>query len=278
MRDYGSILHQIEGAPRPRVARMAQFEKDIAQDPHDLEQLKFANKIAQISEESMDAELAYLDVMERYRTLERYNIEVPSIDEARTRPRSRRRSTSAGTSSSDSKTKDLRLGKVKEQFREVTKTQAVEFQDEIKALETEFYKSGPGSSGLTLDDGVEIVKEYKRMIAKCNKRKAELMNAENLFNLPVTVYPVLTDVQVKNEKLFTIYGFYSEFKEFQDSMSACSGRSSTSIAAEGHRGLRKRARKTPKDLKENSTFKAVRASSATSRSRRRSSPTSRTTR
>jgi hypothetical protein len=28
----------------------------------------------------MDAELAYLDVMERYRTLERYNIEVPSID------------------------------------------------------------------------------------------------------------------------------------------------------------------------------------------------------
>ena len=115
----------------------------------------------------------------------------------------------------DSKTKDLRLGKVKEQFREVTKTQAVEFQDEIKALETEFYKSGPGSSGLTLDDGVEIVKEYKRMIAKCNKRKAELVNAENLFNLEMTTYPVLTEMSVELDKLFTIYNFYSDFKEFQ---------------------------------------------------------------
>jgi dynein heavy chain, axonemal len=50
----------------------------------------------------------------------------------------------------DAKTRDLRLVYVKEQFREVTKQQALDFQEELKDLKRAFYTSGPGASGIEL--------------------------------------------------------------------------------------------------------------------------------
>lgn len=38
---------------------------------------------------------------------------------------------------------------------------------------------------------MELVEEYQKLLAACSGKKADLVNAENLFNLPITSYPVL---------------------------------------------------------------------------------------
>jgi uncharacterized membrane protein YcgQ (UPF0703/DUF1980 family) len=43
--------------------------------------------------------------------------------------------------------------------------------------------SGPGVSSIPLDEGMELMADYKMKIAKLLKTKAELINAQNLFDL-----------------------------------------------------------------------------------------------
>jgi hypothetical protein len=40
---------------------------------------------------------------------------------------------------------------VKEQFREVTKQQALDFQEELRELKRAFYTTGPGATGVELE-------------------------------------------------------------------------------------------------------------------------------
>ena len=184
----------------------------------------------------------------------RYEIEVPE-DEAE----------AAGTLDKrwralfcDSKTKDLRLSKVKDEFRTVTSSQAVEFETEIRDLNKLFYDEGPGSAGLGLDDGVDVVKAYKKMVAKAHKRKLELVNAQNLFGLPITTYPVLAEMTAELDRLFAIYTFYSDFKDFQQGMSNMLwAELDIPALGKGTDDAERKARKFPKELKEKSTFKAV---------------------
>ncbi|KAH8092699.1 dynein light chain binding protein [Aureococcus anophagefferens] len=116
------------------------YEKDMAIEPEDLEALKFVlNTITTITDESMDMELKYFDRWPR--------------------------STAAG--------EDLRLAKVKEEFREVTTQQAAD-----------------------------------ATLAKCHAKKSELVNAENLFDLEITPYPVLATMSEELRRLSLIYKLY----------------------------------------------------------------------
>lgn len=105
----------------------------------------------------------------------------------------------------DAKTRDLRLVYVKDQFRDVTKQQAIDFQEEVKELRRAFYTTGPGAPSIDLEHGVDQVDEYQKKLLTYNSRKADLINAEGLFNLPATSYPVL---QVSLRMLFP-FGCFS---------------------------------------------------------------------
>ena len=50
------------------------------------------------------------------------------------------------------RTKDLRLAKVKEDFRAVTTEQSEAFQEELKALRTQFYSEGPIAGKVSLEE------------------------------------------------------------------------------------------------------------------------------
>ena len=69
-------------------------------------------------------------------------------------------------------------------------------------------------------EGVVQVEEYQSKVATMKKQGKELMNAEGLFNLPITVYPELSKLGSEMERLELIYGLYGEYKEFEDSMSS----------------------------------------------------------
>ena len=119
----------------------------------------------------------YADVCERYRTLERHSVAIDAQELSLAH--------SLAEKWRDlyvfARTKDLRLAKVKEDFRAVTTEQSEAFQEELKALRTQFYAEGPIAGKVSLEEGVLLMVDYAETLAKCVAKKDELVNAEDLF-------------------------------------------------------------------------------------------------
>ena len=256
--DYGEVLlntsHQILTKLQEKMTKL---EAEIISETADLEQLKYVlNVIAEVQQMTQDVELEMLDINERYRTLKRYAIEVPE-DEM----------TAALTLDErwrqlycDSRTRDLRLVDTKDQFRTVTAQQDVVFREQVADLRKNFLDGGPGVSSVSLDEGMELLAEYKLKVAKLQRTKAELINAQNLFDLDVKPYPALQSTQTELEQLEKIYALYKEYKEFQESMSSTLwGDLDISALQRGAEDMEKAAKRFPKELKELPTFKTVEA-------------------
>ncbi|GMH67856.1 hypothetical protein TrLO_g3024 [Triparma laevis f. longispina] len=255
-KDYGKALHTTSKTLlEDCTTKIDDFRSKISSDPKDLTELKFVlNVIGDISNSSMDMELAYSDVTERYATLKRYNISIPEEEfEAAEKLKDVWHILWV-----DSKTKDLRLVDVKDQFREVTKEDAVKFQDECNKEKRKFLDAGPGNPNITLDEGLEVMDTYTRTLHDMNNMKLNLVNAENLFNIPVTGYPALNELEVEMEKLSLIYALYSEFKEFREIQSTTLwAELDVEVLQNGIGELEKKCRKFNKVGKETATFKAV---------------------
>jgi dynein heavy chain len=254
--EYGNVLHTTSKKMLDAIqATIAKFQTEMDADPKDLDELKFVlSVIGDISDVSMNMELDYLDIAERYHTLQRYGIAVPA-DEMKDALGLKERWHTLWV---DSRTKDLRLIDVKDQFREVTKEQAVTFQEECNIAHKKYLDKGPGSPNITLDEGLELLEEYHKTLHTMNSKKQELSNAENLFNLPVTIYPKLTELEEEIEKLSSIYRLYSEFKEFEEAQATTLwAELNVETLQEGITDLEKRCKKFNKELKERATFKKV---------------------
>lgn len=159
---------------------LLQLETDLRADPQDLDALKFVlNTIADISEMGMDIELSYLDTMERYRTLQQYDIPVPPDEMAKAKGIAHRWQALF----IEAKTKDLCLVRVKERFREVTKEQALDFHTQLKEMEATFKATGPGNSNTELEDGVLLLAEYQRRVQVTPNITGSFLTPRWLFNL-----------------------------------------------------------------------------------------------
>ena len=256
--DYGDVLLATSRTMfRKLQDKIATLEEQVASDTSDLEQLKFVlNVVADIQAMTQDMELEMMDITDRYRTVMRYNIHVPGEEtEAALGIEVRWKKLYI-----DSRTRDLRLVDTKEKFRIVTADQDVAFRDELTNLRKDFLDSGPGVSSVTLDDGVELLLEYKKRLAKLNKTKAELVNAQNLFNLDVKPYPLLVQTQFELDQLDKIYGLYMNLKGFQENMASMLwGDLDMAALQKGAEDFERDAKKFPKELKEIYTFKMVEA-------------------
>jgi dynein heavy chain len=71
----------------------------------------------------------------------------------------------------------------------------VAFKEKIKELYEEYKEKGPGSHETSLDDGLILLANFKQRTADFNKRKDELINAERLFNLPLSTFPELVALE-----------------------------------------------------------------------------------
>lgn len=56
------------------------------------------------------------------------------------------------------------------------------------------------------------MKEYRKTVEKFETDRQELANAEKLFDLPITMYPELLQVQKEMKGLEQIYALYEEQK------------------------------------------------------------------
>ncbi|OQR86956.1 flagellar inner arm dynein 1 heavy chain alpha [Achlya hypogyna] len=255
--DYGQILLELSTKKlAASVAVMDAFEKELVAAPADLASLKaLLNTIARIAASSMAMELDYCDIAERYRTLQTYAIAVADLGEANRAFDLEARWKSLVVAS---KTKDLRLVHVKDQFRVVTKQDTAAFATDCKAMRVDFFSTGPGGPLGDLDRGLELVHEFKARLAAFKNKRQELVNAENLFSLPLTAYPELQEVADALEKHEAVYALYIEQKEFITGMSGVLwGELDVAFMTKGIDELEKTCRKFPKDLRAMSTFQEV---------------------
>ena len=254
--DFGSILHDqskhLLTSVRDTVGRLSE---QIAIVPQDIDELKdVLNIISLVNEINMDMELKCNDIVERYRTLQMYAIDVDTREAGQANTIGHTWRTLYG----QAKTKDLRVVKVKDHFREVTKGDAVLFSSQVAKMMERFRSKGPGSLGMDLDEGVELVQNYRKELDDCDRRRNDLVQAEKLFGLPITNYPQLQDIHVELDKLGKIYDLYSEQKQYVEEMSSMLWvELDISSLLKGCEEREKRVRKFPKALKALSTFQAV---------------------
>lgn len=256
--DYGEVLHTNSVVLLSNLLeKIRVYTENIAAETTDIEQLKFVlNCIAEIQEMTLDVELEILDINERYRTLVRYNINVPpeEVDNASNLDKLWRKLYV------DARTRDLRLVDTKDTFRKVTVEDDVAFRAELETMRKEFLDAGPGVSSISLDDGVDLLKQYKATIAKHNKTKATLVNAQYLFNLDVKPFPLLQQTSNDIDQLDKIYSLYIQFKEFQQTMASMLwGDLDIQALQKGADDFEKACKRMPKELKEIYTFKKVEA-------------------
>jgi len=70
--------------------------------------------------------------------------------------------------------------------------------------------------GVSLEEGFELLIASKATVAEFNKKRIANVQAEKLFNLEISKYPKLVDMEEGNKKFDEIYGVFDEFsKEVQ---------------------------------------------------------------
>lgn len=82
------------------------------------------------------------------------------------------------------------------------------------AIEYEKYKAnGPGTSDVSLDEGLELLQASKDLCLTFQIQKNDNLLSETLFDLEISTYPDLNDMVEKNKIYDMIYDIYREQRE-----------------------------------------------------------------
>jgi dynein heavy chain len=228
-------------------AKLDQFESDLKHETDTLEELKFVLRtISNIQQVSDLIEEQIKEIIERYRTLEMYKIETTQEEKDLLKiiePM-------WANLFINSKHRDVGLGVIKVRFTEITQDQISDFGSKLKAFAEKFARHGPGSVGEDLDLGVKLLKQYKDELTKLENDKQELTNAERLFNLPISNYSALHQVQKEMRGLEDLYKLYEEQKKARQEWSETLWRDlNVQLLVDGTDNFIKTLKKMPREVK-----------------------------
>ncbi|XP_055003053.1 dynein axonemal heavy chain 10 [Sorex araneus] len=223
---------------------MEVLAKNLRKGPDSLEDLKFVlGTIAEIRSKSLSMELRYRDVQERYRTMALYKLYPPEAERELVE-------TLESTWSAlfeESQHVEHSLGSIKRTFTEITRTEIMTYRTQIDEFAKRFYSAGPGSVGEDLDRGVELLSVFERELARHEKNRQELANAEKLFDLPITMYPELLKVQKEMSGLQRIYSLYENLRSAKEEWSQTLWVNlNVQVLQDGIEGFLKSLRKLPR--------------------------------
>lgn len=91
--------------------------------------------------------------------------------------------------------KDFQVNDIKKNFAEVTKGEVLKFKSELKEEYEKYVSNGPGSDHVNLDEGVELLSLSKDANRRFNRRREEYVLAEKLFNIPISKFPELINME-----------------------------------------------------------------------------------
>ena len=184
-----------------------------------IEQLKsLLNVITEIKNISMDMEFRIVEVQEQYRVLSMYDYEIE--EDVKKEVDGLMLQWEQLLEYADKQ--DFAVNDFKKNFAEVTKQDVETFKAKIKEEYEQYNIKGPGVSSVNLDDGLDLLNQSKEKIKNFNKIREENVNAEKLFNLPISKFPELVSMEEANKKYDLIYGIYKDFLNQQKDFSVMS--------------------------------------------------------
>lgn len=184
-----------------------------------IEQLKsLLNVITEIKNISMDMEFRIVEVQEQYRVLSMYDYEIE--EDVKKEVDGLMLQWEQLLEYADKQ--DFAVNDFKKNFAEVTKQDVETFKAKIKEEYEQYNIKGPGVSSVNLDEGLDLLNQSKEKIKNFNKIREENVNAEKLFNLPISKFPELISMEEGNKKYDLIYGIYKDFLNQQKDFSVMS--------------------------------------------------------
>ncbi|KAK5620023.1 Dynein heavy chain 10, axonemal [Crenichthys baileyi] len=226
---------------------LMQLTKKLKRSPDTFEDLKgVLSTISDISGMSLDVEIRFTDIQERYRTLAMHSVKVGEDEKELV----------ANIENmwkdlfAESREVDQSLTDVKKSFSEITKKRIEDFKQELAVFAESFTMHGPGAVGDRLDEGLKIMAKYEADLAKIEAERQELTSAEKLLELPVSVFPEATRIQSDMKGLRQIYDVYKAQKNAKAKWSQTLWVDlDIQVLQEGINGFLKRFRKLPKDVR-----------------------------
>ncbi|KXZ49756.1 DHC2 protein [Gonium pectorale] len=201
-----------EAALRDKVVK---YQTALHRPPSTLEELKqVLNTVNQIRGESMVMELRYTDLEERYRTRLLYatNPDETATCEAELKSACEVRALWLSLLN-EAEEVDWSLEDTKKKFSETTRQQVSDFMAHSAELWERFRSSGPGLPTVELTTGLDELHKYEAALANCLRQREQLVLAEKLFDMPITAYPELAQLEAEIRKLAQVYGVYAEHAE-----------------------------------------------------------------
>ena len=194
------------------------LQKNLNNDLQNLDDFKIVlNTITEISDLHMEMENNSRNIKEMYETLNLHSNDIirDEID--------------ASISLnflwsklvSESRVKFYELSDIKEEYRKQIICLSQDFVRNIDRIFKEFSETGPGSSKISLDEGLIQIDQWSKKEQELNTELDVLNNDEHLFGLPLTSNTSLTKLRLDIVDLKHIYNLYREFKEFQRLQSFC---------------------------------------------------------
>uniref|UniRef100_UPI0037E7F8F2 dynein axonemal heavy chain 10 n=1 Tax=Semicossyphus pulcher TaxID=241346 RepID=UPI0037E7F8F2 len=244
----GSLLHKPTKENLFNLRdELMQLSTNLKQSPDTFEDLKSVlSTISHIRDMSLDVEMRYNDIKERYRTLAMYKVEVGE-DELELVTNISQMWSDLFT---ESRQVDQSLTHVKKSFTEITKEKIEEFTQELSIFAESFNMHGPGAVGDHLEKGLTIMATYESDLAKVVAERQELANAEKLLDLPVTMYPKIISMQKDMTGLRRIYDVFKAQKDAKTEWSQTLWVNlDIQLLQEGVESFIKRLRQLPKDVR-----------------------------
>ncbi|RKO94122.1 dynein heavy chain and region D6 of dynein motor-domain-containing protein [Blyttiomyces helicus] len=234
---------------------MKKFEENLQRKPATLDDLTFVlGVIAEIRGSSEDVESKYIDVMEGYRTLLMYNIQPDpaELSAATALPEAWKAMLELAAQVDDS------LIPVKSKFTETTTSQVRDFRCDLRKFKEEFMTNGPGAMDLDMERGLSLLKAAKEEATAFASKRDGLVHAEKLFNLTITSYPELVELESEIKELEKIYELYTEVKEAINSWSTTLWSNlDINVLNKGVETFSTRLKKLPKELKQLPPYNVV---------------------
>nr|KAJ3423035.1 Dynein heavy chain 10, axonemal [Polyrhizophydium stewartii] len=235
--------------------RFKSYERDLSRNPQTLDDLTFVlNIIATLRNSSEEVELQFRDVMEAYRTLKMYRIEVDplELEAAESMPQQWEDMLARA------KLVDDALIPVKAKFTEQTQSQVRDFKNSLLRFKEDFVVNGPGAMNLDMDHGLKLLKDSKEAVARFLSGREGLVRAEKLFNLTITSYPELFELENQLKELDLIYVLYSDVKEAINTWSKTLWSNlDIGVLNRGIETFTTRLKKLPKELKQLPPYNVV---------------------
>uniref|UniRef100_A0A7N8Y270 Dynein axonemal heavy chain 10 n=1 Tax=Mastacembelus armatus TaxID=205130 RepID=A0A7N8Y270_9TELE len=226
---------------------LMELSSKLKQSPDTFEDLKSVlGTISDIRDKSLDVEMRFTDIKERYRTMAMYKVEVGE-DEMELVDRIDQIWSDLFI---ESRQVDQSLTDIKKSFTRITNEKMEEFKQDLPIFAESFNNHGPGAVGNDLEKGLTILGTYEAELAKILARQQDLTNAEKLLDQPVTMCTEVISIQKDMRGLRQIYDVYKAQKDAKAEWSQTLWVDlNIQLLQEGIEKLIKSLRQLPKDVR-----------------------------